>query len=135
MRIRGGLGSVCMAAATLLPWAVCAQTNLNWDGVWKGYWNNRYFAMLEVRGGKVVDYYATAIHLPVADSRVDGDNLIVDLPRRHLRITLTRTGADTANAVGLNYFAGRVQVGGLSSASGSGAGSTFATFVRQQNAQ
>jgi hypothetical protein len=128
MKIRGGLGSVYVTAAILTPWAVSAQTSLTWDGVWKGYWDNKRYAVLEIVGGKIASYTTGGASPRITSVENDGQTLTFFYPTGHVK--LTRTGANSANGFVIAEFNGRRreigQSGGVGSASASG------SFVRQQ---
>jgi hypothetical protein len=109
------------------PGAATAQTDSSWDGMWKGYWAQRLPATIEVRGGRVVDYFVNEADVHIISSHVDGANLLLQVPRGS--VTLTRTGPNSADALLVSAFSGRLHVGGL--ASGYGAASAGGTFTRQ----
>jgi hypothetical protein len=120
--------------STLLPLAlVCsttsfAQSGTAWDGTWKGYWRNHRLATIFVKDGSVVDYSSGGDVKQVGVTRATDATLTFGYGRASNSVSLTRTGANSAEGIRVTRFSGRIR--DARSPKGYSAGSAGADFTR-----
>ncbi len=68
----------------------------SWDGHWAGAWGGNDPTAINISGGKVVSYEYSGQTHPVSSSRVTAKT--VSYGEADIKVTMTRTGANTAHA-------------------------------------
>jgi hypothetical protein len=119
--------SVLLILASLgSPNTALAQSS--WDGVWKGYWHNHRFATIIVKDNTVVDYQSGGDRKRLSATQATDDTLSFGYGRARNTVTLTRTGANSADGMRVTRFNGLIR--DARNAKGYNAGSAIASFTR-----
>jgi hypothetical protein len=126
MKVRNALVSFLALGSVVIDGSSLAQAGNSWDGTWKGYWKQRDLSQITVKGVSVMSLKTGHIFA----AQINDDTLSYET-KTH-RVVLTRTGDNTATAISIGTFSGRIRTGSWNQiSSGGGAGSSYGLFVRE----